>query len=124
MTRLRRLLARRDDGVASLELLGILPLVFVIAALGLQVGAFLWAVTNTNEAVRQGARAESITGGTGCSSARATLAPSLRVQSCEAEGGPSPLTPSYVVMEVEVPVLGLVDRFVPDVTVTRRAVLP
>ncbi len=126
MTGLRRALlrGRRDDGATSLELLGLMPLVFVIAALGLQVGAFLWAVTNTNEAVRQGARAESLTGGTGCSAARATLAESLRVLDCQAEGGPSPFTPSYVVIQVEVPVLGMVDPYVPDVTITRRAVLP
>lgn len=127
MTALRTRLVRRrrDEGVASLELLGILPLVFVIAAIGLQVGAYLWAVTNTNEAVRQGARAQSL-GKDGCAAAEATLASSLvQERPCSSSGGGSgPFSNDSVTLVVRVPTLGLVERFLPDVTVTRTAVLP
>lgn len=119
----RSAVGERDSGVASLELLGMIPLVFVIAALGLQVGAFLWAVTNTNEAVRQGARAQSL-GESGCDAAAGTLARSLDVVSCRATGGPGMYTPSTVSLVVEVPVLGLVDEYVPRVVVERDAYLP
>jgi hypothetical protein len=114
---------RRDDrGVASLELLGMIPLVFVIAAIGLQVGVFLWAVTNTNEAVRQGARAQSL-GQDGCAAARATLARSLRSE-CSGSGGTGMGSPAEVSLVVEVPVLALVDEYLPDVVITRDAYLP
>ena len=117
----------REAGVASIELLGMIPLVFLFAALGLQVGAFLWAVTNANEAARQGARAVSL-GQDGCGAARSTLAESLTRDLspgwCDASGGKSMGTPSTVTIVVEVPVLDLVDDYVPRVVIERSAFLP
>lgn len=126
MRRLARMIRRgtgREAGVASIELLGMIPLVFLFAALGLQVGAFLWAVTNTNEAARQGARAQSL-GQDGCGAANATLATSLDVISCNASGGKGMYTPSNVTLVVKVPVLDLVDDYVPEVEIKRSAYLP
>lgn len=106
-----------ERGSASLELMGILPLALVFAVLALQVGGFLWAITSTNEAVRDGARAQSL-GLPGCAAARDSLTDTLKVTSCNAGGTGS------VRLSVEVPILPVVDNLVPDVTVTREAHLP
>ena len=114
---------RRDDGgVASLELLAMMPLVFLFALLALQVGAFLWAITSTNEAVRQGARAQSL-GDNGCQAAEDTLTDTLVVEECRNRGG-SGLGGVSVQLVVRVPVLPFVEDYVPDVRVTRDAYLP
>ncbi len=111
-----------DRGVASLELLGMTPMVLLFAVLALQVGAFLWGITSANEAVRQGARAQSL-GDNGCSAARDTLTDTLDVVSCSASGG-SGRSSASVRLVVDVPVLTLVEDFVPDVRITRDAYLP
>lgn len=119
---------RRDDrGVASIELLGIMPLALLLALIGLQVGAFLWAVTNTNEAARQGARAQSL-GQDGCATFRATLADSLDTErtQCRATGRPGLLTgsPTEIEVAVKVPIIPFIDDFVPDPTIERTVYLP
>lgn len=115
---------RRDGGVASIELLAIAPLGLLLALVGLQVGSFMWAVTNTNEAVRQGARAQSL-GDDGCAAAEATLSRSLELASRPlCTGGDGPLSPTRVVLEVEVPIIPFIRDFVPDDTITRTAYLP
>ena len=112
---------RSDRGVASLELLGMVPLALVFAVLALQVAAFMWAVTSTNEAVRAGVRAVSL-GQDGCDAARAVLSDSLGVR-CEQQGGPLGQG-SSVELVVDVPIAGAVTDLVPDVQVTRKAYLP
>ena len=113
---------RGDPGVASLELLAMMPLVFLFALLALQVGAFLWAITSTNEAVRQGARAQSL-GDNGCQAAEDTLTDTLDIERCSNSGG-SGLGGVSVQLVVRVPILPLVEDYVPDVRVTRDAYLP
>lgn len=135
MSALRRALTRRlplrperagrrtrdERGVASLELLGMVPLALVFAILAVQVAAFMWAVTSTNDAVRQGARAQSL-GQDGCAAARAVLSDSLQVVDCVNGGRMG--SGSTVRLEVDIPVAGAVEDLVPDVRVTREAFLP
>ncbi len=125
MTRERRRDRRRgDDGVASVELLGIIPLGLLLALIGLQVGAFMWAVTNVNEAVRQGARAQSL-GRDGCAAARATLAGTFEEVSCTPGGGGSgPYSDDSVRVQARVWIIPFIEDYVPDPVITRSAVLP
>jgi hypothetical protein len=113
---------RRDDGVASLELLGLVPLALVFAAVAVVVAGFMVAITSTNDAVRQGARAQSL-GQSGCDAARDVLRDTVVVRDCVAGGGELGSSPS-VRMVVEVPVPRIVDDLVPEVLVTRDAYLP
>lgn len=112
---------RRDRGVASLELLGMVPLALVFAVLVVQVAAFMFAVTSTNEAVRAGVRAVS-TGEDGCAAAEAVISDSYEV-TCTERGGPLG-EGSSVRLVVDIPVAGAVTDLVPDVEVTREAFLP
>jgi hypothetical protein len=105
---------RGQAGSASIELLAMIPLALIFAILVIQVGGAMWAVTSLNEAVRQGARAESLDRD-GCAAARAALSPRLSVVSCTTSA------PSVVRMTIAVP---QVSEYVPDLTVTRTAVLP
>jgi hypothetical protein len=78
-----------------------IPLVFLLAAIGLQGGVYMWAATNTNEAARQGARAQSL-GQDGCAAVAATLGGSLDLESCSATGGPNPFSPTRLDVRVRV----------------------
>lgn len=119
---LRRRAPRGDRGVASLELLGMIPLALVFAILAVQVGAFMWAVTSTNDAVRQGARALTL-GQDGCVAAEDVLSESLRRGSvCSQSGGMG--SGSTVTLVVDIPIAAAVEDLVPDVSVTRTAYLP
>lgn len=100
-----------------------IPLVFLLAAIGLQGGVYMWAATNTNEAARQGARAQSL-GQDGCAAVAATLGGSLDLESCSATGGPNPFSPTRLDVRVRVPVLELVEDYVPAAAVTRTVYLP
>ena len=111
----------RDRGVASLELLGMLPLYLLAGVLAVQLGGLLWAVTSTNDAVRQGARELSL-GGDGCAAARGALPSSLDLVDCTGSGGG--LAPATLQIRVHVPVVPVARRWVPDVTVDRTAHLP
>lgn len=108
-----RLRGRRDSGQATLELIAMLPVVLVLVGVLLQLGAVVWAITDTTEAARQGARASSM-GQAGCSAARAALSGSLQDVGCTEGGG-------RVQLQVLTPVL--VDEL-PQWTITRTAVLP
>lgn len=119
----RRRVDRGDRGVASLELLGMLPLVLVFAVLVVQVAGFMFAVSSTNEAVRAGARQQSLTGDGGCRAARDVLADSLDVAECQDGGGRLGEGPT-VRLVVDIPVVRAVEDLVPDVRVTREARLP
>lgn len=103
----------RDAGQASLELVAMLPFVLLLAGLLLQLGAVVWAITDTTEAARQGARAASM-GQDGCGAARAALSGSLTATGCTSAGG-------TVRLEVQTP--ALVDQL-PRWTIDRTAVLP
>ncbi|WP_380164489.1 TadE/TadG family type IV pilus assembly protein [Jannaschia sp. R86511] len=104
-----------DRGQATLELIAMLPVVLLLTGLLLQVGAIAWAITDTTEAARQGARASSM-GQDGCSAAEAALSGSLTIvpSSCSAGGG-------TVALQVRAPIL--VPGF-DDVRISRSAEMP
>ncbi len=116
-------MTRREHGSASIELLGMFPLALIFGLIALQVGSFMWAVTSTNEAVRQGVRAESL-GQDGCRAARDTLTSSLTVRSCSAPGGGELGRGNQVRLVVDVPILRASADFVPTVQIERTAYLP
>jgi len=97
------------------------PLALVFAIVAVQVAAFMFAVTSTNEAVRAGVRAVSI-GEDGCAAARDVLSDSLAVQ-CRQWGGELGKSQSLELV-VDIPIAGAVRDLVPDVEVTREAFLP
>ena len=124
-SRLRGRRSQGDEGVSTIELLGVTPIVLLFAALGLQLGAWIWAVTSTNEAVRQGARAASL-GDDGCDAARATVSDALDVVHCSSNSTSAAAQPNSIRMVVEPPMLGLLDMWLDEVdfTITREAHLP
>lgn len=91
-----------------------IPLALTFAILALQVGGVLWAITSVNDAVRQGARADSLDRN-GCAAARDAVPDTLTVLSC------TPRAPSGVTLQVTVPVIS---DYLPPVTITRTAVMP
>lgn len=105
----------RDAGQATLELLALLPTVLLLAGLLLQLGAVAWAITDTTEAARQGARASSM-GQDGCTAAERALSGGLAddVLSCSSGGG-------QVVLQVAAPIF--LDAL-PPVRISREATLP
>lgn len=107
-------MARDDRGTASLELVGLLPVVVITMGLLLQGGAALYAVQGTSDAVRQAARAYSL--GLDVDQAAADALPGgLRVKAVQAYG------PDHTVrLTVSIPRLVAVG----PATVTRVAVLP
>lgn len=113
MRRLRPTSRRGDRGQATLELVAMVPFVLFVTATLLQLAAVVWAITDTTEAARQGARASSM-GDDGCSAARAALSGSLTTTSCGAGGG-------SLAMEVRAPII--VPGF-EDVVIRRAATLP
>lgn len=110
-----------DRGVASLELLGMIPLALTFGVLVVQVAAFMFAVTSTNEAARAGVRAISL-GEDGCAAARAVISDSYDVD-CDPGGGRLG-EGSSIRLVVDIPVVRAVGDYVPDVEVTREAYLP
>lgn len=114
--RARSRFARRSGqaGQATLELVALLPVVLLLTGLMLQLGAVIWAITDTTEAARQGARAASM-GQDGCSAARAALSGSLTFAAPCSPGSGS------VALAVDAPIL--IPGF-PDVTIRRAADLP
>jgi len=110
-----------EAGVASLELIGMVPLALITAFVVLQVAVLLWAVTATDDAVRQGVRAVSL-GNDGCAVARDVLSDTLD-ERCRVTGGRLGQG-SSVELVVGVPLLPPVDDLFPDVRITREAFLP
>ncbi len=104
---------RGDRGQATLELVAMVPFVLFVTATLLQLAAVVWAITDTTEAARQGARASSM-GHDGCSAAESALSGSLDAVSCSAGGG-------SLGMEVRAPII--VPGF-EDVVIRREANLP
>ena len=114
MRRLRPVSRRDDRGQATLELVAMVPFVLFVTATLLQLAAVVWAITDTTEAARQGARASSIGDVDGCSAARAALSGTLTATSCIAGAG-------FLTMEVDAP--SLVPGF-EDVVIRREAAMP
>lgn len=104
----------RQRGTASLELVGLLPLVAVVCLLLLQGAAALFAMQAASDAVRQAARADSL-GRDPRTAAEQALPGGLRVDSFTSFG------PGHGArLTVRVPRLSPI----PQITVTREAVLP
>lgn len=97
------------------------PLALIAAIIALTVAAAFWAVTEANDAVRQGVRAQSL-GQDGCGAARAVLSDSLDVQ-CSATGGELGRNPAIRIV-VEVPLPSAAEDYVPALRIEREAELP
>ncbi|WP_179951094.1 TadE/TadG family type IV pilus assembly protein [Xylanimonas oleitrophica] len=107
---------RRERGSATLEILGLVPLVVVAAIALVQVCAFAYTVSGANQASRDGARALS-TGSGYVQVAQAvdrSLPGSLRASTVRVESG------ERVVVRVPVPRVGPF----PAMTVERAATMP
>lgn len=104
---------RRDRGSASIEVVGLLPLVVVVVLALVQGGGAVYAVQGASDAVRQAARASSL-GGDALRSAEDALPSGLTVDGLREPGD------GHVVLRVRIP------RIVPigPATVTREAELP
>jgi hypothetical protein len=111
MSRLRRG-RTADGGTASLELVGLLPLVVIVVSLALQYAAVVFVAHSADDAARQAARALSL-GRDPTGAAKAVLPPGLDVQVRSGGSG-------RVTVQVEVPRLSPL----PQKTVTRSAVMP
>jgi hypothetical protein len=105
---------RRDQGQASLELVGLLPVLIAAGLLALQAGAAMWTLSSTGEATREAARAYSL-GRDPRAAAEASLPGSLHVSQLSTFG------PGHGVrLTVEIPRVGPV----PQLRVTREVVMP
>ena len=109
------LLSVRDRGAASLELVGLLPLLLVFGSYAFQAGVAMWTASSTAEAARTAARAASL-GDDPTSAAAASLPGALEVDRLESFAGPA----HGVRLYVDVPRVSLIPQF----EVVRSAVLP
>ena len=107
--------AGREDGVATLELVGLLPVVLISLMLFVQLVIGVHTVQATNDAARQAARAYSL-GRDPQAAAENSLPTGLRVARLDTFGPDHGAT-----VQVDVP---LVSRFMPQWHVTRTAVMP
>lgn len=103
---------RREDGTASLELVGLMPLIAVVASLALQYAAVVFVAHATDDAARQAARAASL-GRDPVSAAQGVVPSGLDIQVTTGGSG-------RVTVRVEVPRLSPL----PQPTITRSAVMP
>lgn len=101
----------RDQGTASLELVGLMPVVAVVVSLALQYAAVVFVAHTADDAARQAARALSL-GRDPMSAADDVVPSNLDVQVLT--------TGSRVTVRVEVPRLSPL----PQKTVTRSADMP
>lgn len=103
---------RGERGVASVEVVVLFPVLIFLATLVLQLGVAGWTASQTEEAARQSARAQSL-GQDARSAAQGALPGALEVRSMSAGG-------DTVTLTVEVPRVSVLPRF----TVTRRVSIP
>lgn len=115
MSRCRTAPSRRDTGGAALEVVVLYPVLVLLGTFALQVGAAMWTITATNEAVRTAARAYSLEQDPAVAADR-SLPGSMRRISLQTFGEEV----HGVRLSVEVPRVSPLPRF----TVTREAVLP
>lgn len=116
MTRTHRR-SGRERGSSSLELLGVIPIVLLVAFAVLQVIAAVYTVSAANQAVRDGARAYGLHGAGAVSAAIEDSLPGL----VELDRPWSPWDDDGVRIVVDVPRLA---PFMPEMHVTRTAVMP
>lgn len=104
---------RRDEGSASLELVGLIPVVVTILGVLLYAASLVYTVHAANQAVRDGARALSV-GRSVPAAVERSLPGAVEVEriTYPATGG--------VRLQVRTVEVG----FLPQLTVTRHAVLP
>lgn len=111
----RRARPRDERGSASLELVGLLPVIIVFGAAAFQVGAILWATTSVEEAAREAARAYAL-GEDGCGTAEDALGGGIDLVSCS--GG------REVTLVAEIPMVLAARDLVPEVRITKTAEMP
>lgn len=104
---------RRDEGSASLELVGLIPVLVVLLGLLLWAGSFVFTVHAANQAVRDGARAMSL-GQSAPVAIQRSLPGAVTVQNV------SYLPAGGVRLQVRTVDVG----YLPQMTVTRQAVMP
>lgn len=98
---------RRERGTASIEVVGLVPLLILVAMMVLQLGVAGWTASQTAEAARQSARAQSL-GEDPRAAAEQALPGALRVDRIAAGG-------DTVTLWVDVPRVSLL----PGLTVSR-----
>jgi len=86
---------RRERGSVSLEVVGLVPLVVLVALLVLQLGVAGWTASQTQKAAREAARAQSLGGDPSSAAARA-LPGALEIDRIDSSG-------DTVTLVVEVP---------------------
>ncbi|GAA1633592.1 TadE/TadG family type IV pilus assembly protein [Georgenia ruanii] len=105
--------AGSERGSAALEMLGVLPVVVLVALATLQVLAGVYTVHAANQAVRDGARAASL-GGSVAAAVDRSLPGTLTPRELSGTGG-------KVRLVLDVPRMA---PFIPELRVTRTAVMP
>jgi hypothetical protein len=108
--------ARGSRGSAALETVAFVPVALLVGTLALQAGTAMWAASSASEAAREAAREYSLTENfsSAQAAASASLPGGLKLT------GIQPLAPHGVQLRVAVPRVSLL----PQITVTREAVLP
>lgn len=94
---------RADRGTASIEVVALIPVLILVAMLVLQLGVAGWTASQTAEAARQSARAQSL-GQDPHAAAEQALPGALRVDRISAGG-------DTVTLWVEVPRVSLLPQF-------------
>ena len=94
---------RADRGTASIEVVALVPLVLLVAIMVLQLGVAGWTASQTQEAARQSARAQSL-GDDPRAAAERALPGALRVDRISAGG-------DTVTLWVDVPRVSLLPGF-------------
>lgn len=101
-----------ERGTASIEVVGLVPLLVLLALLVLQLGVAGWTASQTQEAARQAARAQSL-GGDARTAAEDALPGALEVEDLSSDG-------EEVRLRVRIPVVSVLPGF----TVEREATMP
>lgn len=110
--RIRRAVRRADRGSASLELLGLMPVIVLVMCALLYASSVVYTVNAANQAVRDGARAMSL-GQSAEAAVHRSLPDSIDVQRI-----------SYPAGAVRLEVRSVKMAMFPRVTVTREATMP
>lgn len=111
-----------EAGVVSIEFLGSFVMVVAAALIGLQLLVAGHTLTQANSAARNGARAETITPGTGTSAAYSAVSSSLRQ---DTHASCSYGSEAACTVQIRMPLLGVSWlESLPRPTVTRTAVMP
>lgn len=109
---MRGMLARRERGTVSLEVVMLIPVLVMVGTFVLQLGVAGWTASQTSFAARQSARAMGM-GDSARAAAETALPGALRIQSIDAGG-------DRVTLRVRVPRVSLLPQF----TVERSVAMP